>query len=492
LVYISINILNIKGMVQMNNKKQKMSLFLVTMSTSSMAIASTCSVGFYDPINGSNCIPAPLGRYVPVAGATSALSAEPGTFVASTGQSEPTLAPPGRYAPFSEMTEALLAPVGYYVPNAGASSAFQAPAGTYAPTEGMTAPEPSPVGYYVPTAGSGQATAVSSGFYAPVTGLTQQLPAGGLAAPLTAALQASDALNQISMDLLNLSQETALKVATSYQQNTVKQEGLRSGEFKTNITSIAVQADLVKSGDQHYGVQASYANHHLNNPDVKNTGDSYQVGAFKTGNLNGMDYQVMAVIGKTSSDNQRTVTVNSVDTNNLESLLAQGDISWYGIKTKLTYPLTKDVATVAELGVLSYKADALNESGTATSGGASVAAVSALRTQSLHFTSIPVMLGISYDLLPKKPNQSLAPVVATLGVVSNLANTENLRYGSSSGSNLGSALAVKQSSLDAALLKISFNGWEVTKNLNVLGILQTQVGSDSTVYQASLNLIKKW
>ncbi len=476
----------------MNNKKQKMSLFLVTMSTSSVAIASTCSVGFYDPANGSDCIAAPLGRFVPVAGATTAFLAEPGTFVANTGQSDATLAPPGRYAPFSEMTEALPAPVGYYVPNAGATSAFEAPAGTYAPVEGMIAPEQAPLGYYVPTAGASEATAVSSGFYAPVTGLTQQLPAGGIAAPLTAALQASDALNQISMDLLNLSQDSALKVAMSYQQNTVKQEGLRTGEFKTNITSIAVQADLVKSGDQHYGVQVAYANHRLNNADVKNTGNSYQLGAFKTGNLSGTTYQAMAVIGKTSSDNQRTVTVNSVDTNNLENLSGQGDVSWYGVKTKFSYPLTKDLATIAELGVLSYKADAMNETGTATSGGASATAVSALGTQSLRFTSIPVMLGISYDLLPKKSGQSLAPVVATLGIVSNLSNTENLRYGSTSGANFGSTLAIKQSSLDAALVKVSFNGWEVAKNMNIAGVLQTQVGSDSTVYQASVNLVKKW
>ncbi len=476
----------------MNNKKQKMSLFLVTMSTSSLALASTCSVGYYDPLNGSNCIPAPIGSFVPSAGATAAIQAERGTFVSETGQSEATLAPPGRYAPDQGMSEALLAPVGYYVPSAGSTAAIQAPAGTYAPFEGMLAPEPSPVGYYVPVEGSSEATAVSTGFYAPIVGLKQQIPAGGIAAPLTAALQASDALSQISMDLLNLPQERALKIATSYQQNTVKQEGLGSGEFKTNITSVAVQADLIKSVEQHYGIQVAYADHRLKNADVKNTGDSYQLGVFQTGNISGIAYQAMAVVGKTTSDNQRNVIVSSVDSINHENFVTQGDVSWYGVKTKLTYPLATGVATVAELGVLSYKADAMSETGTATSGGSSVAAVGALSAQSLRFTSIPVMLGISYDLLPKTSGQTVAPVVATLGVVSNLSNTEKLRYGSVSDGNVGSVLAVNQSSLDAALIKISLNGWEVSKNLNLSGALQTQFGSDSTVYQASVSLVKKW
>lgn len=431
-----------------------------------------------------------MGRYVPTAGATAAIAAEPGTFVSSTGQSQATQAAPGTYAPYSEMAEALPAPVGYYVPNAGSTTATQAPVGTYAPLQGMSAPLPAPAGYYVPTAGATAATAVSAGFYAPATGMANQLPTGGMAAPLTAALQASQALQQLNGDLFNSTQEQSLKVATAYQRNTVKQEALTSSEFKTTISSVALQADLQKSGSDVIGLQASYAHHRLHNNDVTNTGNSYQLGAFKSGLLGDTQYQASLIYGKTHSDNQRNLSVQYSTSTTVENLSGKGDVSWYGLTTRASYPLMKDLSAVAELGVLSYKADAIHEAGTATSNGSAVTPVATLNTEGLRYTSIPALLGVSYDLVSKATGQKQAPIVVTLGVTGDFASKQNLAINSLGGNVYN--LPVKQSSASAGLVKLSFSGWEIAKDINVSGTLQVQAGSDITLYQANLNLIKSW
>jgi len=474
----------------MPSKKQQMSLFLVSMSTSTVALASTCSIGYYDPNNGSNCIPAPPGSYVATPGATTATLAEPGRFTSTPGMTTALLALPGTYTPNPGMTAGLASPVGYYIPNAGSSSPTLAPAGTFAPYEQMIAPLPAPVGYYVPTAGATTATAVSSGFYAPATGMANQLPTGGMAASLTAALQASQALQQLNGDLFNSTQDQSLKVAAAYQRNTVKQEALTSSEFKTHISSIALQADLQKSGSDVMGLQASYANHRLNNSDVTNTGNSYQFGAFKSGLLGDTQYQASLVYGKTNSNNQRNISVQYSTDTAIENLSSKGDVSWYGLTTRASHPLTRDFSAIAELGVLSYKADAIHESGTATINGSSVSSVAALSTEGLRYTSIPALLGVSYDLLPKVAGQKQAPIVVTLGITGDFASKQNLAVNSSAGRVYN--LSVKQTSANAGLIKMSFNGWEISKDVNVSGTLQAQAGSDTMVYQAGINLVKKW
>ncbi len=457
----------------MRNKKQDLSLFLITMSTSAVTLASTCAPGNFDPNNGSNCQPAPRGSYVPSAGATAAL-----------------LAQPGRYAPDLGMTEDIPAPPGSFVSGSGATTATTAPIGTYAPNSGMTNAFLAPVGYYVPTTGALEATPVSSGFYTPSTGMANQLPTGGMAAPLTASLQSSKTLQQLSNDLIKSSQTQSLKVALAHQQSTVKQELLTQSQLKTNVTSIALQADLYQSGNDSYGVQASYAHHQLKNPDVSNSGNSYQLGAFKAGTHGNLRYQGTVFAGQTSSDNQRQALITRSSGTTTETLMAKSDVSWYGLMSRFSYPIIRDLSLVTDIGATSYKADALRESGTATLNGSSVTSVASLNTDAIRYTAIPAMLGLSYNLISAGNSQKAAPVVLTVGVIGDLASKQSLAV------NLNSSriynLPIQQTSTQAGLIKITFNQWELAKDTNLSGTLQTQIGSQTTLYQAGVNVVRKW
>ncbi len=473
-----------------SNKKQQMSLFLITMSTGSVAMASTCNVGSYDPLNGSNCQLAPAGSYVATAGASAATLAEPGRYAPTTGMTAALLAPAGSYTPNAGMTATLPSPAGYYIPNSGSSAATPAPIGQYAPNTGMTAALPAPAGYYVPTTGASAATAVSPGFYAPTTGMGNQLPTGGLAAPITSAIQSSQALQQLSNDLINTNQDKSLKVAIAHQRNTVKQEALTQSQFKTNISSIVLQADLAKNGDQSYGLQAGFAHHKLNNQDVTNDGNSYQLGFFNTGSLGNLKYQVTGLVGKSSSDNLRQASILKSSGTTQESLNANSDTSWYGITSRFNYPIIKNVNMVADIGALSYKSDAIRESGSASLNGSSTTSVASLSTDALHYTAIPAMLGVSYNLIAASNTQRQTPVVLTVGIIGDLNSKQNL--GINSGGTRIYNLPIQQSSNQGGVIKISFNQWELSKDTQVSGTAQTQVGSKTTLYQAGLNIVKKW
>lgn len=86
-------------------------LFAAGLVSTSWAIDSP--PGYFN--DGVNIFPAPPGKFVPVANATSA-----------------TDCPPGYYTPVAGMREAIPASPGYFVPVAGSSSQTPAPAGSYA------------------------------------------------------------------------------------------------------------------------------------------------------------------------------------------------------------------------------------------------------------------------------------------------------------------------------------------------------------------------
>ncbi len=69
-----------------------------------------CQPGNYD--DGSACVPAPSGRYVDTAGATSASDCQPGTYQPVSGQTSCRLAAPGYYVSTSGATEQLECPAG--------------------------------------------------------------------------------------------------------------------------------------------------------------------------------------------------------------------------------------------------------------------------------------------------------------------------------------------------------------------------------------------
>jgi hypothetical protein len=107
-----------------------------TIRVDSMVIRSQpCPAGKYD--NGSGCVPADPGYYVPDSGATEqfacpagtyqpnagSISCEPapaGSYVALEGQIEATACTPGKYQPYTGSVSCILADPGYYVDSSSA------------------------------------------------------------------------------------------------------------------------------------------------------------------------------------------------------------------------------------------------------------------------------------------------------------------------------------------------------------------------------------
>jgi hypothetical protein len=100
------------------------------------------------------------------------------------------------------------------------------------------------------------------------------------------------------------------------------------------------------------------------------------------------------------------------------------------------------------------------------------------------------MLGLSYNLISAGNSQKAAPVVLTVGVIGDLASKQSLAV------NLNSSriynLPIQQTSTQAGLIKITFNQWELAKDTNLSGTLQTQIGSQTSLYQAGVNVVRKW
>jgi hypothetical protein len=175
-------------------KNISLSSFLLGVCTASAAQTSSCTLGFYDPLAGSACVPAPVGSFVPSAGATEATLAPAGKFVNFTGSTVAFDAPPGFYvaAPgASSATPARLgryvdtfgavidtpARLGHYVNVTGATAETPAPPGFYVATTAATAATPARLGHYVATSGAAADTPARLGHYVNVTGATVDTPA---------------------------------------------------------------------------------------------------------------------------------------------------------------------------------------------------------------------------------------------------------------------------------------------------------------------------
>lgn len=336
--------------------KHQASLFFVALSTGTTALA--CSPGQYDS-GGGVCVNAPLGSYVPNAGMTAAI-----------------LAPPGRYVDTVGAISAQLANPGTYVNIAGATIALPTPLGTFAPFSGMTAPVLAPLGYYIPITGATSATPVTSGFYTPRAGSINQVPAGGMAAPLTTALQAQTVFNDLSADLMDSQESPALKVATAYQKAEINQEGLASGNFNIDTSALVFQADFLKSREGAAGVQFAAGQHRLKNgSEVGNTSHSYQFSAFSSGNLLDGKYQAQLLYGQNRGENRRNIIVSTNTTTNNEVLTNNDPITWFGVQSKFKYPIKDEWKFLTQLGAISYNVNAITETGSATNSGGNTPAL---------------------------------------------------------------------------------------------------------------------
>lgn len=172
-----------------------------------------CAAGSYraNPVDVA-CTLAPVGTYVPSAGATSAFDCPVGTFSDVQGATTCQLAPAGSYVSQPGSTSATLCSAGTYSATAGAASCDMAPLGTAVPNSGATsatpcdpgffsdvtgaiACKPSPAGSFVQTAGQASATLCPAGYYQDQAGQTAcvSAPAGyrssipGAVAPVACA-----------------------------------------------------------------------------------------------------------------------------------------------------------------------------------------------------------------------------------------------------------------------------------------------------------------
>ena len=117
----------------------------------------TCSAGSY--FNGSACVPASPGYYVPSSGATSETACPAGTYQPNSGAASCINADPGHYVPSSGQASQTACPAGTYQPNSGAASCIAASVDHYVPGSASTAQLPCPAGTYQPL--TGQSSCIS-------------------------------------------------------------------------------------------------------------------------------------------------------------------------------------------------------------------------------------------------------------------------------------------------------------------------------------------
>ncbi|MBK7393685.1 MAG: VCBS repeat-containing protein [Chloracidobacterium sp.] len=151
-----------------------------------------CPAGKY--FNGSACVDADPGYYVPTFGQTSqtpcaagtfqpdsgAIScndATPGHFVSGTAQIAQTPCEPGKYQPGTAATSCIDADMGYFVGSAGQELQTKCAIGSYQPNTGQTSCFLASAGSYVPIAGSATQTPCAAGFFQPLEGASACNPA---------------------------------------------------------------------------------------------------------------------------------------------------------------------------------------------------------------------------------------------------------------------------------------------------------------------------
>ncbi|MEQ1921297.1 MAG: LamG-like jellyroll fold domain-containing protein [Pyrinomonadaceae bacterium] len=134
--------------------------------------------GYYVPTFGQTSqTPCAAGTFQPDSGAISCNDATPGHFVSGMAQIAQTPCSPGKYQPGTAATSCIDADMGYFVANPGQELQTKCVAGRYQPNTGQTSCLLAPAGSYVPIAGSASATPCAAGFFQPIEGAISCNPA---------------------------------------------------------------------------------------------------------------------------------------------------------------------------------------------------------------------------------------------------------------------------------------------------------------------------
>jgi len=165
---------------------------VVLAGASPASAADPCSAGSY--FDGSACVlaspgffvpnagatsetPCPAGTFQPNSGAVSCLNATPGNFVPTSGQATQTACPAGTFQPGSGAVSCLNATPGNFVPTSGQVGQTPCGTGTFQPGFGAASCLDAQPGHFVPTAGQATQTACGTGTFQPGFGAASCLDA---------------------------------------------------------------------------------------------------------------------------------------------------------------------------------------------------------------------------------------------------------------------------------------------------------------------------
>lgn len=131
--------------------------------TTSANVETPCDPGFFSATGNTPCEPAPVGKYVPEAGATEAIDCPVGRYQDEIGQATCKLAEPGSFVSITGAAQAELCAVGTYQNLAGQTSCKPAEPGSFVDFEGAAASSLCPVGTYSDVAGAAICTVCPEG-----------------------------------------------------------------------------------------------------------------------------------------------------------------------------------------------------------------------------------------------------------------------------------------------------------------------------------------
>ena len=134
-------------------------------------VQTTCVAGTYK--SGFECVPAPVGYFVPDDEAEEATACAEGTYQDQQGQTSCIPAPMGSYVDVTGAAQAALCPVGTYQDQEGQTSCIPAPAGSFVGFTGAAQPELCPAGTYQSATGSSSCEPALPGFFVSGVGQTE-------------------------------------------------------------------------------------------------------------------------------------------------------------------------------------------------------------------------------------------------------------------------------------------------------------------------------
>lgn len=454
---------------------KQLSGFMLGVCASTGVLASTCTPGYYDPLNGSNCIPAPIGRYVAAAGATQATLAPAGYYVATTGSSEPTPAPLGSYVSDMGASSATLAPAGYYVDTTGAIAATPAPVGYYVPTTGATTAIAAPLGYYVATQGASSPTPVGPGYYTATTASSSPIGGGMIASTINLALSATHDLLSTQQGMIESGKE-GFDLTVKSSLGKVNQVGLgASNQQGIRINSILMQH---RSGTrvEDWQIFGGLSDQKLDSIAAgSGSGRTWILGVgrgFDSGNGGVIGASVFA--GQTTSSVTRQVTETSV----AETQTHDGNIRILGVKLVAGLPMQiLHGRLLLEGGVNYFEQAAVSETATTS------ATTAALSLNKTHFSTMPVFVGVEHTL----PNTRFQ-----WGVQSDLSPQRQLTVSLLNDASYKFFVPVQGTSTTAAVIKIRFDALPLNNGINLDGGVQIEAGPNIKRQEVQVRLFKRW